>query len=267
VTVTADVVALTGINLPPTLALTKGGQETLAVTYTPGDTTETGVTWITSDALVATVAGGTVTAVGGGTAVITATSTAHSGIHASCTVTVPVPLTGINLPSAITLAEGSTYILPAAYLPSDTTETGLTWSTSDTTGAVATVNATTGLIAAVGVGTAVITATSTAHSAISASCTVTVQAGYTGAGINIVFEGFTDETITLDVVPDGTDYITVTMPGGFDRYLWYWAYNSSGSTTTPVINLYAGPGLHYFTVIVDEGGNHFSKTLAYRVGY
>lgn len=79
-------VPCTGITLnKSTLALTSiGSTDTLVATPVPSDTTDT-VVWSTSDADVITVAGGTVTAVGCGTATITATCGAYS---ASCEVTV-----------------------------------------------------------------------------------------------------------------------------------------------------------------------------------
>lgn len=79
-------VPCTGITLDKsTLALTSiGSTGALVATSTPSGTTDT-VVWSTSDTDVITVAGGTVTAVGCGTATITATCGAYS---ASCAVTV-----------------------------------------------------------------------------------------------------------------------------------------------------------------------------------
>lgn len=68
------------------LKLAKGGNAKLTATVNPADATDKTVTWTTSDNKVATVAAdGTVTAVGEGTAVITATA---GGKTAQCTVTV-----------------------------------------------------------------------------------------------------------------------------------------------------------------------------------
>ncbi|MBQ9548074.1 MAG: Ig domain-containing protein [Bacteroidales bacterium] len=65
-----------------------GSTETLTATVTPADATNKTVTWTSSDTSVATVSSsGVVTAVGRGTAVITAT-TVDGGYTASCTVTV-----------------------------------------------------------------------------------------------------------------------------------------------------------------------------------
>jgi uncharacterized protein YjdB len=262
------IIPVTGLSLnKTTLSLTKGGTDTLTVSFTPTTTTQTGVIWSSSDTSVATVSGGVVTAVGGGTATITATSSADSSITATCDVTVTVPLTGISLPPTLTLGEGGASFLTVTYTPSDTTQRGVTWSSSDTT--VATVNNSTGLITAVAVGTATITAASTANSSITATCTVTVQATFNGAGVNIEFEGLEDQTITLDVTLNQGDVFVVTAPSGFDRYLWYLNSSYMGSTSTPTVTYPVGnirPGRHYITVIVEEDGYHFSKTVAYTVG-
>ena len=63
---------------------------TLTVNYTPAEATE-GVTWVSSDETVATVANGVVTGVTPGTAIITATSTLDEDVKATATVTVTYP--------------------------------------------------------------------------------------------------------------------------------------------------------------------------------
>ena len=86
----SDPVALTGISLDKTtMELESGSSDTLTVTYNPTNTTDdTTVTWTSSNASVATVNGGTVKAVGEGTATITAKV---GNFTATCTVTVTVP--------------------------------------------------------------------------------------------------------------------------------------------------------------------------------
>ena len=78
---------LTGISLNKTsTTLNIGGTETLTVTYTPSNTTDSKtVTWTSSNTSVATVSNGKITAVGAGTATITATVGSYSK---TCTVTV-----------------------------------------------------------------------------------------------------------------------------------------------------------------------------------
>lgn len=90
VTTSVPVVAVTSITLSPkTLNLEVGQTGTLTATVKPGNATNKTVTWTTSDAKVATVDNnGVVTAVGKGTATITA---AADGKTATCTVTVKEP--------------------------------------------------------------------------------------------------------------------------------------------------------------------------------
>jgi uncharacterized protein YjdB len=70
-----------------TASLAVIGSKTLAATVSPA-TANQGVNWATSDEFVATVSGGVVTAVGAGTATITATAIGDSTKAATCAVTV-----------------------------------------------------------------------------------------------------------------------------------------------------------------------------------
>lgn len=82
-------VAVTSVTVSPaTLSLTEGESGTLTATIAPENATDKTVTWSSSDNAVATVENGEVTAVGHGTAVITATA---GGVSGSCTVTVNAP--------------------------------------------------------------------------------------------------------------------------------------------------------------------------------
>ena len=81
-------ISVTGITLSAsTLDLTVGDTETLTATIAPADANNQNVVWSTSDASVATVANGKVTAVAAGTATITVT-TEDGEKTASCMVTV-----------------------------------------------------------------------------------------------------------------------------------------------------------------------------------
>lgn len=149
------VIPATGISLDKqSLTLAKGSTETLKATLTPADSEEA-VTWTTSDNSVATVDNtGKVTAVGKGTATITAKVGSYT---ASCKVTVNVPLNGISIKGdATTIKKGQTTQLSVIYDPEDTTDAKtVTWSSSDSS--VASVNAN-GLVTALKDGTATITA-------------------------------------------------------------------------------------------------------------
>lgn len=90
ITLKAKTVAVTSVTVSPkTLDLEVGQTGTLTATVKPDNATNKTVTWTTSNDKVATVANnGVVTAVGKGTATITA---AADGKTATCTVTVKVP--------------------------------------------------------------------------------------------------------------------------------------------------------------------------------
>ncbi len=132
---------------------------TLSATVTPENATDKAVKWTTSDSDVVRVSNGTVTAVGEGTAKITA---AAGGKSASCTVIVKnaepefIPVESVTLNrESLELKVDETFTLTALIAPSDATETEITWNSDNTS--VATVAD--GIVTAVGVGTANITAT------------------------------------------------------------------------------------------------------------
>ena len=92
------VIPVTGVSLDESsITLDVGGSQTLTATVTPEDATNKKVCWSSDNEAVATVSeDGVVTAVAGGTAVITATT--HDGLFtASCTVTVNAPATAPNI--------------------------------------------------------------------------------------------------------------------------------------------------------------------------
>ncbi len=145
---------------------------TVTATVSPSDATNKTVKWTTSDATVATVSGGTITAVGVGTATITATTS--NGLSKTVKVTVTenpdiVKPTGVTMStSSLEIEKGSTGTLTATVKPTNATNKTLTWTSSDAT--VATVND--GVVTAVGAGMATITATT--FNGYKATATVTV---------------------------------------------------------------------------------------------
>ena len=89
VTVVAATVPATGVTLDKTTASLEVGKDvTLTATVAPADSTDA-VVWSTSDATIATVAGGKVTALKAGTVTITAKAGDKT---ATCTVTVTAPV-------------------------------------------------------------------------------------------------------------------------------------------------------------------------------
>jgi len=155
-----------------TVHMGKTGQ--LTATVSPQQALDKTLTWKSSNTAVAKVdANGKVTPVAPGTATITVTATDGSGKSASCTVKITQPVTGITLnKTSLSLKTGGSATLTATVAPSNASNKGLTWKSSDTE--VATVD-TSGKVTAVAPGTATITVTAKDGSGKSASCTVSVK--------------------------------------------------------------------------------------------
>lgn len=177
-------VKVTGITLSQTsLSLKTGDTATLTATVLPEDATDKAVTWSTSNASVATVENGTVTAKAAGTATITAKA---GEFTASCTVTVtnPAPATieatGVTLSaSSLSLEIGKTATLTATVAPANATNKTVAWTSSNAS--IATVS--NGTVTAKAAGTATITV-STANGK-TAVCKVTVvKPAPTGVTLN-----------------------------------------------------------------------------------
>lgn len=150
---------VTGISLDKSeLSLDQGATATLTATVEPADAGNKKVNWTSSNEQVATVDNGVVTAVGAGTATITA-KTEDGNFTATCAVTVTganVPVTGITLGSAPSaIIAGDEITLTATVTPDYATDKTVTWTTSNE--AVATVDAN-GVVTAVGAGSVTITA-------------------------------------------------------------------------------------------------------------
>ena len=173
--VTAKVYPVTGVSLDKTSCeLTEGDELTLTATINPDNATNKNVTWSTSDASVATVADGKITAIKAGNATITVT-TEDGGKTATCAVKVTAkvyPVTGVSLDkTTCELTVGGDVTLTATINPANATNKNVTWKTSDAT--VATV--VNGKVTALKAGTATITVT-TEDGGKTATCVVTVKA-------------------------------------------------------------------------------------------
>ncbi|MBO4625420.1 MAG: Ig-like domain-containing protein [Bacteroidales bacterium] len=207
VTVTKKVVPVTEITLSKeTLELTKGQSETLTATVLPADATDPSVTWTTSDASIATVEGGKVTAVKSGSATITAKAGEK---EATCKVTVTTPVESITLDSStITLEEGKSTTLTATVLPADADDKTVTWTSSDAS--VATVSG--GKVTAVKEGSATITAKAgdkTATCAVTVMKQVIAVTGITLNKTSLELNKGQSETLSAMVTPDNATDKTV----------------------------------------------------------
>lgn len=182
VTVSDREIKVTEITLAA-LAIYVGESKAITATVKPDDATNKALTWKSSDATVATVdATGKVTGKKIGTATITATAQDGSGVSGSCTVTVLSPVKKVTVePATLTLGQNKSYTLKATVeVFGSGTDTGVTWTSSDTT--IATVDATGKVTATDKTGTVTITATSKADPAKKGTCTIKVSADQTDIG-------------------------------------------------------------------------------------
>lgn len=152
------------------LSMTEGESFKLNATVAPDNATDKTVIWSTSDAGIANVEDGMVTAVKAGTATITAASK-DGGAKVTCPVTVSakvIPVSSITLSQKEAVLDvGETVTLKATVKPENTTEP-VVWTSNNPS--VATVKD--GVVTAVKTGAASITATAGDKNA---SCTITVK--------------------------------------------------------------------------------------------
>jgi len=186
---TIATLAVTGIGLDKTaLSLLVGGPNgTLTATLAPSDATNKAVTWGSSSTGVATVVGGVVTPVGGGSTTITAT-TVDGSKTATCLVTVTVPATGVTLDQgSLSLAlGGASATLTPTVSPASASNKAVSWATGNPS--VATVS--NGVVSPTGVGSTLITVT-TQDGSWTANCSVSVSIPVTSVTLDKTTLGLT----------------------------------------------------------------------------
>ena len=208
----------TGISLSKTsLSLNKGNGTTLTATVTPSNSTDS-VVWSSSNTSVVTVSNGVVTAIGNGSATITAKAGSKS---ATCSVTVTTPATGISLSkTSLSLNKGNTATLTATVTPNDSSDS-VVWSSSNTS--VVTVS--NGVVTAVGNGSATITAKAGSKSA---TCSVTVTTPATGISLS-------KTSLSLNKGNTATLTATVTPNDSSDSVVWSSSNTSVASVSNGVV--------------------------------
>ena len=249
VTVSDGTVKLESISLKTTsLSMKKGDKTTVYAVYNPSNVTDKVLTWTSSNTDVATVSEGNVTAVGAGTATITAKSR-DGGKTASCTVTVTdgtIKVQSISLKSTTEiLTKGSTKTIYAVYNPSNVTDKVLTWSSSNT--GVATVSE--GVVKAVGTGVATITAKSR-DGGKTASCTVVVT------DKNSQMKEITLKTTekTMKKGANTTIYAVYNPSNVNDKVLYWITSNPKVATVSEGVVKAVGKGTATITAISKDGG-------------
>lgn len=161
----------------------------MKATVIPETVTDARLTWTSSDESIITVDQyGLVTAVGMGSAIVTATTT--NGVEERCVITVLTPAEGIELNyTTITVKKGTIFYLSAKVFPEDAYDKSVTFTSEDDT--IATVDPD-GTVTTLKVGTVEILVTSNDNPEISAVCTVIVTEAVGGLTLNA-------REITIDV--------------------------------------------------------------------
>ncbi len=202
VNVVEDTKLVTSISLNKTSAtLDTGANKTVTLypTVNPSDAKNKSINWRSSDPGVATVLGdadsATVTAISGGTAVITATAADGSNTSVTCNITVSVPVEEVIIsPDTAEVSVGQELNLSATVKPSGATNKTLEWKSSKPS--VATVDHN-GVVRGVSAGVGgsgedvTITATATDGSGIHGICNIKVK--------NVPVTGITLEPQTLEL--------------------------------------------------------------------
>ena len=202
--------------------------KTLTATINPtgaGMENDRAINWGTSASNVATVSNGVVTAVGNGTATITATLVSNPEKTASVEVTVKTKVKGFSITNDkdVTIEKGSTHEITTQITPSTASDKTITWETGKAS--IATVNAD-GVVTAAGNGTTTITGT---VDGMSDSITVHVVTSATSVTIT--------EGSSIDLEKNHTTTLHASaLPGDTtDEIVW-----SSNKTDTVSINSETG---------------------------
>lgn len=244
------VIPVTAVNISHTsLALTKGASAQLGASVAPANTTESpAISWASDNTSVATVSGGTVTAVGPGTATIVAS---HDAVSAACVVTVTSPLAGISFDqSALQIIDGFSAPLSINYQPADTTDNrDAAWSSDNPD--VATVSD--GIVTAVSVGTCHITAVVGEFSA-SAEVTVTPYVAVESITLNtnaLTFDAAgAQAALSASIAPADA---SVTRPN--------WSSSNTSVATVSGDGIVTARGSGTATITASAGGQSASCTV------
>ena len=246
-----------------TLELYTGDSTQINATVTPDNATDKEIIWTSSDENVVTVnANGKVTAVGVGTAIITASSL-DGEITATCEVTITefIAVESVTLDKeSVDIMKNSDIILSATVNPENATNKKLTWSSDNED--VAKVEETedgSAKVTGVGDGTAVITVT-TEDGNFTATCNVTVTTG-TGKVTGVKLSA---NEMTLSIGKTSQIIATVEPEDAANRTLIWKSSNENVATVDVAGNVTAiAEGTSVITVTTEDG--NFTATCTITV--
>ena len=197
------------------VSLEEGQTTTLIATITPNDADVKTVEWSSSNASVASVANGVVTAVAEGEATITAKA---DGMEATCIVSVKkkvIAVSSISLnKTSLELKRGQSETLVATVEPNNATDKTVTWSTSDAS--IVSVDQE-GKVMAIKTGNATITAKAGEKTA---TCSVTVTTPVESVSLNetaVSIEEGKSITLVAIITPSDADDQTVIWTTSDDK--------------------------------------------------
>lgn len=228
VTVNSKAVRVESVNLDrKDLALMVGESATLTATVFPSNATDKNVRWSSSDATVASVVNGKVTALKAGSTIVTVT-TEDGGRTASCRVTVKskvVNVESVSLnKSSVAIIAGESVTLVVTVSPSNATNKNVSWHSSDES--VATVS--NGRVTALKAGSAVITVTAE-DGGKTAICQVSVKPKI----VNVQSVSLNKSSITL-TEGESTTLTAVVSPSNATNKNVRWS--SSDASVASVVN-------------------------------
>ena len=230
-------------------ALTMQLYNTRAITATvePREADYDEIIWTSSDASVANVSSGKVTALRPGTAQITAST---SGVISDpCIVTVSgIPVSSVSFKeSTVSLTEGNTYTLRYTIYPSDATDQKVVWKSLNPS--IVIVDSY-GTVKAVSAGAASIVVT-TVEGAKSATCVVMVRP----KDVNVTGVSVTPSSLALIEGETATLSATVSPSNATNKSLSWSSSNASVATVSSDGKVKAvGAGSATITVTTSDGG-------------
>ena len=179
-TVTGATVLVTALAIHGDSLMAKGSVQYLSYEAWPVNADDKSITWKSSDENVAKVnaMNGTVTAVGVGTTILTATAKDGSGIAATFNLTVSSSavekkVTALAIHGKATMKPNEVQYMSYEAWPVNATDKSIVWTSSNKS--VATVEATNGTVKAVSNGTTILTAKAKDGSGVTANFTLTVS--------------------------------------------------------------------------------------------
>lgn len=250
------------ISEPETTTYYVGDTVEVTVEVTPPDATLPDVSWTSDPAGIVdveeTTDGATITALAPGEVTVTASS-GDGTVTDTLILTieaVAVTAVAIDAPTTTTYTVGETVDLTAAVTPTNATDQGITWSTSDADVATVTATDTGATVTATGVGTVDIIATSDDDTTISDSITLTIDP--------IDVTGVSIDTPTYSLIGVGggeTLSVTVSPSDATDQTVSWSSSDTAVATVDSTTGEVAGVAAGTATITATTDDGSFSDTV------